>query len=88
VTIADLLQSAHFVVDTEGKHQAVQLDMAHWQELVKRLRDLEAWEETWQKPFDAIRTAWETSAPAPDEALIPDDETLVDLVHQLRDKID
>jgi hypothetical protein len=49
MTIADLLQSPKFVVDTDGNHQAVQLDMVHWQALVKRLQVIEAWEENWEQ---------------------------------------
>ena len=87
MTITDLLQSAQFVVDTEGNHKAVQLDMAQWEELLVLLKRIEEQEQAWQKPFDAVHQAWETSSPAPDEALIPSVETLVDLVHQVRNEI-
>jgi hypothetical protein len=40
--------------------------------------------EEWQRPFDAVRAAWDTSEPAPDEDDLPSDEELVALVHQAR----
>lgn len=40
--------------------------------------------EEWRKPFDAVRTAWDTSEPAPDEDSFPGDEELVELVHKVR----
>ncbi len=43
-----------------------------------------AWmsEEEWCKPFDAVRTAWDTSEPAPEEGRLLSDDELVALVHQ------
>ncbi|HRV95457.1 MAG TPA: hypothetical protein P5526_25085 [Anaerolineae bacterium] len=86
MTVTDLLQSAQFVVDANGNRQAVQFDIAQWDELITLLKNIEAWEQKWHQPFDSIRVAWDTSEPAPDEDTIPDDETLVDLVHQTRDE--
>jgi hypothetical protein len=40
--------------------------------------------EEWQRPFDAVRAAWDASEPAPDEGRLPSDEELVELVHQVR----
>jgi hypothetical protein len=40
--------------------------------------------EEWQRPFDAVRAAWDVSEPAPDEDHLPGDEELVALVHQAR----
>lgn len=87
MTVTELLQSARFVVDAEGNRQAVQFDMTQWKELVVLLKRIEAWEQEWHQPFDAIRAAWDASAPAPAEDMPLDDEALVDMVHQVRDKI-
>jgi len=67
VTVTDLLQSAQFVVDADGNRQAAQFDIARWEELVALLKNIEAWEQEWRQPFEAIRAAWEASSPAPDE---------------------
>jgi hypothetical protein len=75
------------VVDADGNRQAVQFDIAQWEELVTLLENIEAWEQEWHQPFEAVRAAWDTSSPAPDEAPILDDDTLVDLVHRVRDEI-
>ena len=87
MTVTDLLQSAQFVVDADGNRQAVQFDIAQWEELVSLLRNIEAWEQEWHQPFEAVRAAWDASSPAPDEDNLPGDETLVDLVHRVRDEI-
>ncbi len=87
MTVTDLLQSAQFVVDADGNRQAVQFDIAQWEALVALLKKIEAWEQEWHQPFEAVRAAWDASSPAPDEDPIPDDETLVDLVHRVRDEI-
>ena len=42
--------------------------------------------EEWRKPFDAVRAAWDTSEPAPDEDSPPNDEGLVTLVHQAQEE--
>jgi hypothetical protein len=86
MTVTDLLQSARFVVDTEGNQQAVQLNIAQWKELVTFLETIEAWEREWHRPFEAIRVAWDTAPPAPAEGSIPDDESLVQFVHEVRDE--
>jgi hypothetical protein len=87
MTLTDLLQSAQFVIDADGNRQAVQFDIAQWNELVALLKNIEAWEQEWHQPFEAVRAAWDASSPTPDEDPIPDDETLVDLVHRVRDEI-
>ena len=87
MTVTDLLQSAHFVVDADGNRQAVQFDIAQWEALVTLLKNIEAWEQEWHQPFESVRAAWDASSSAPDEDPIPDDETLVDLVHRVRDEI-
>jgi hypothetical protein len=76
MTVTDLLQSAQFVVDADGKRQAVQFNIAQWEELVGLLKNIEAWEKEWQRPFEAVRLAWDSSTPAPGEDSIPDNETL------------
>ena len=86
MTIIDLLQSAKFVVDTDGKQQAVQLNIEQWEELVTLLENIESWEREWRQPFDTVRAAWDALSPASAEGTIPDDETLVELVHQVRDE--
>ena len=86
MTVTDLLQSAQFVVDANGNRHAVQFDFARWEELVALLKNIEAWEQEWHQPFDAVRAAWDASLPAPNEVAIPDDETLVALVYQVRDE--
>lgn len=88
MTVTELLQTAQFVVDAEGNRQAVQFDIARWEELVGLLENLERWEQEWRQPFDAIRAAWETSPPAPAETSTHVHKTLVDLVHQLRQESD
>ncbi|HQE92043.1 MAG TPA: hypothetical protein PLH19_04610 [Anaerolineae bacterium] len=40
--------------------------------------------EEWRKPFDAVRVAWDTSEPAPDEDALPSDGELVELVHKVQ----
>ena len=87
MTVTDLLRSAQFVVDANGNRQAVQFEIAQWEALVVLLKNIEAWEQEWHQPFDAVRSAWAASSPAPDEDIISDDETLVKLVHQVRDDI-
>ena len=87
MTVTDLLQSAQFVVDADGNRQAVQFDIAQWEALLVLLKNIEAWEQEWHQPFEAVRAAWDSSSPAPDGDPIPDDETLVDLVHRVRDEI-
>lgn len=57
MTVTDLLQSAHFVVDANGNRQAVQFDIARWEELVALLKTMEAWDQEWRQPFEAIRAA-------------------------------
>ena len=41
MTIADLITSAQFVVDNQGRKRAVLLDLTAWEEVVARLSDLE-----------------------------------------------
>ena len=88
MTVKDLLQSAQFLVDADGNPQAVQLKIDQWEELVALMEKIETWEREWHRPFDAIRAVWETSSPAPAEDSLPDDDTLVDLVHQVRAELD
>jgi len=40
--------------------------------------------EEWHKPFDAVRAAWDTSEPVPDEDVLPNDKELGELVHKVR----
>ena len=63
------------------------IDIAQWEALVTLLKNIEAWEQEWHQPFEAVRATWDASSPTPDEDPIPDDETLVDLVHRVRDEI-
>jgi hypothetical protein len=86
MTIAELIQSVQFVVDAVGNRRAVQISLVQWEELVALLVNVEAWEQEWRRPFDAVRQAWEVSPPAPAEDSIPDDDALVQLVHQTRDE--
>ena len=41
MTVTEVLQSAHFVVDREGKPTAVVLDIAVWDALLSALEDVE-----------------------------------------------
>ena len=41
MTVADLITSAQFVVDDQGRKKAVLLDLTAWEEVVARLSDLE-----------------------------------------------
>lgn len=38
----------------------------------------------WRRPFEAVRAAWDTSEPAPDEERLPSDDELVALVRHAR----
>ena len=87
MTTTQILQSAQFVVDSDGTPQAAQLNISHWEELVALLTQFETWEQDWHRPFDAVREAWDASSPAPDENEIPEGEALARLVHQVRDEV-
>lgn len=41
MTITDLITSAQFVVDNQGRKRAVLLDLTAWEEVVARLSNLE-----------------------------------------------
>jgi hypothetical protein len=41
MTVTDVLRSAHFVVDQEGKPMAVMLDIGAWEALLAALGDIE-----------------------------------------------
>ncbi len=41
MTVTDMLRSAHFVVDQEGKPMAVMLDIGAWEALLAALGDIE-----------------------------------------------
>jgi accessory colonization factor AcfC len=41
MTVTDVLRSAHFVVDQEGKPTAVVLDIGVWEALLTALEDIE-----------------------------------------------
>ena len=41
MTVTDLITSAQFVVDNQGRKRAVLLDLTAWEEVVARLSDLE-----------------------------------------------
>jgi hypothetical protein len=41
MTVTDVLRSAHFVVDREGKPMAVMLDIGAWEALLAALGDIE-----------------------------------------------
>lgn len=45
MTVREILRTAQFLVDTEGKTRAVVLDYAIWEELMELLEDLEDAEE-------------------------------------------
>jgi hypothetical protein len=45
MTVTELLDAVQFVVDAEGKRQAVQLPLSLWEELVTLLEDIEDTEE-------------------------------------------
>jgi hypothetical protein len=45
MTVTELLDAVQFVVDAEGKRQAVQLPLTLWEELVTLLEDIEDAEE-------------------------------------------
>jgi hypothetical protein len=40
MTVTDILQSAHFVVDQDGKPTAVVLDIAVWDAFLSALEDI------------------------------------------------
>jgi len=41
MTVTDVLRSAHFVVDQDGKPTAVVLDIGVWEALLEALEDIE-----------------------------------------------
>jgi hypothetical protein len=41
MSVAEILQSVQFVVDSMGNRKAVQLDLTAWEELLSLLEDLE-----------------------------------------------
>lgn len=41
MTVTDVLRSAHFVIDQEGKPMAVMLDISAWEALLAALEDIE-----------------------------------------------
>lgn len=45
MTIAEILNAVHYVVDEQGNRKAVQVDLPLWEELVTLLEDLEDSEE-------------------------------------------
>jgi hypothetical protein len=45
MTVAELLETAQFLVDTDGKRKAVLFDYPVWEELLTLLEDLEDAEE-------------------------------------------
>lgn len=81
MTIADLLDSAQFVVDAEGNKKAVLLDFTVWQEFVAWVEELEdltdtaaaaaAYEEYKQDPTTA-RPWTEVEAEMAAEGLLDD----------------
>ena len=54
MTVKEILRTAQFLVDTEGKTKAVVLDYAVWEELRELLEDLEDAEE-----IDSLRKSGE-----------------------------
>ena len=42
MTVAELTSQARFVTDAQGNRQAIQLDLAVWEELVALIEELEA----------------------------------------------
>lgn len=45
MTIAEILNAVHYVVDEQGNRKAVQVDLPLWEELITLLEDLEDSEE-------------------------------------------
>jgi hypothetical protein len=54
MSVAELLESAQFVVDAQGNRKAVMLDFALWSEVLQLLQQLEELEEE-QEDVRAIR---------------------------------
>lgn len=57
MTITDLTNQVRFVTDAEGNRQAVQLDLAVWEEIVAIIEELEAeqrWDELFVNSQDAL----------------------------------
>ncbi len=45
MSIAEIMKTAQFVVDSDGNRKAVQLDLVVWEELITLLEDIEDAEE-------------------------------------------
>jgi hypothetical protein len=45
MTLAEILNAVHYVVDEQGNRKAVQVDLTLWEELITLLEDLEDSEE-------------------------------------------
>lgn len=61
MTVAELTNQARYVTDAEGNRQAIQLDLAVWEELVALIEELEA--EDRQQLLEAVaesRQAYQT----------------------------
>ncbi len=52
------------------------------EEQKRRLASLS--DEEWRQPFLAVRAAWASSKPAPEEDRIPDDDGLTSVIHKAR----
>ena len=87
MNVTELLQEVQFVVDPNGQRQAVQLDLAIWEQIVKLINKIDALEQEWREPFKSVYKAWETSLPVEVDVDLLDGESLVTLVHQERDAI-
>ena len=48
--VTELIDSARFVVDSEGQKKAVLLDYEHWRELLARLEDFADLQEIGSRP--------------------------------------
>jgi hypothetical protein len=74
MSIAELIKTAQFVVDSKGNRKAVQLDLAIWEELITLLEDLEDAEEMGQArqeedeliPWGQVVSDYKTSHPETD----------------------
>jgi hypothetical protein len=74
MSVNELLQSARFVVDTQGNRQAVQLDLDTWEAVVALLEDLEDAEELRQArqeedeliPWEQVKADYQASHPDAD----------------------
>ncbi len=73
MSIAEIMKTAQFVVDSDGNRKAVQLDLVVWEELITLLEDIEDAEEMAQArqeedeliPWEQVISDYKATHPEP-----------------------